>query len=252
MTRIYSEKGEKPLINQNKVLEFFEERAEKAKANNVSYKQAVIYQDKNLKLAEERDKVEKELLIPKLALLGGERFLDVGCGTGRWVDVLQNKVAYYHGIDASNGLVKIAIEQFGRPNIKFTCLKAEDINLKALSENIRFDRIFNVGIMMYLNEPQLQQYLENIPALLFPNGIFIVREPIALEKRLTLDSYYSEDMEQAYSAIYRTEIELMDLMMESFDGKLNLVESNFVFNEKKLNHRAETKMKYFIFKSFNK
>ncbi|WP_168418460.1 class I SAM-dependent methyltransferase [Acinetobacter towneri] len=188
------------------------------------------------------------MLLPKFALTGKERFLDIGCGTGRWLHVLCEQVAYYHGIDASNGLIEIAKQQFDQPHIHLNCLNAENISLDVLSESQPFDRILNVGVMMYLNEPELQKYLSSIPTLLAEQGLFIVREPIALEKRLTLDLHYSEDMEQSYSAIYRTENELFELMNDAFDNKLKLIESDFVFKEAKLNHRAETKMKYFVFK----
>lgn len=250
MARIYSNKGEKPVIDQTKVLAFFEARAEKAKKHDVNYKQAVIYQDKKPDLAEARDQAEKTLLLPKFALTGKERFLDIGCGTGRWLHVLCEQIAYYHGIDASNGLIEIAKQQFNQPHIRLTCLNAENASLDTLSENQSFDRILNVGVMMYLNEPELQKYLSAIPALLAENGLFIVREPIALQKRLTLDLHYSEDMEQSYSAIYRTEKELLELMSEAFDNKLQLIESDFVFKEAELNHRIETKMKYFVFKFY--
>lgn len=249
MARIYSNNGEKPVIDQTKVLAFFEVRAEKAKKHDVNYKQAVIYQDKKPELAEARDQAEQTLLLPKFALTSKERFLDIGCGTGRWLHALHEQVAYYHGIDASNGLIEIAKQQFNQAHIRLTCLNAENISLDTLSESQTFDRILNVGVMMYLNEPELQKYLSAIPSLLAENGLFIVREPIALEKRLTLDLHYSEDMEQSYSAIYRTENELLELMNEAFDNKLQLIDSDFVFKEVELNHRAETKMKYFVFKA---
>lgn len=250
MARIYSNKGEKPVIDQTKVLAFFEARAEKAKKHDVNYKQAVIYQDKKPDLAEARDQAEKTLLLPKFALTGEESFLDIGCGTGRWLHALCEQVAYYHGIDASNGLVEIAKQQFNQPHIRLTCLNAENVSLDSLSETQPFDRVLNVGVMMYLNEPELQKYLSAIPSLLAEQGLFIVREPIALEKRLTLDLHYSEDMEQSYSAIYRTENELLELMSEAFNNKLQLIESDFVFKEVELNNRSETKMKYFVFKAY--
>lgn len=250
MARIYSTHGEKPAIDQAEVLAFFEARAEKAKKHDVNYKQAVIYQDKKPDLAEARDQAEKTLLLPKFALTGKEHFLDIGCGAGRWLHALCEQVAYYHGIDASSGLVEIAKQQFNQPHIRLTCLNAENISLDTLSESRSFDRILNVGVMMYLNEPELQKYLSAIPCLLAENGLFIVREPIALEKRLTLDLHYSEDMEQSYSAIYRTENELLELMDEAFANKLQLIESDFVFKEVELNNRSETKMKYFVFKLY--
>ncbi len=249
MSRIYTNKDEekKPSIKLEEVMRFFEQRAKKA--NILGYKQAVIYQDKNPKLAEERDKAEKELLIPKFKLLGKERILDIGCGTGRWAEVLKDKVAYYHGVDASQGLIEIAINNFNQSNTKFSCLKAEDISLKSINEKELFDRVINIGVLMYLNEPQLKQYLMVIPKLISKNGIFIVREPVAIEKRLTLDMHYSDDMEQSYSAIYRTEEELFKIIEDTlYRAGMKLVESDNIFRNLNLNNRVETKQKYYIFK----
>lgn len=247
MARIYSDNGEKHTIDQEEVLAFFEARAKKAQQHDVSYKQAVIYQDKNPDLAEARDQAEKALLLPKFSLTGKERFLDIGCGTGRWLHALHEQVVYYHGIDASNGLVEIAKQQFNQSHIRFSCLNAENLSLDALFEKQPFNRILNVGVMMYLNEPELLKYLSAIPDLLTKNGLFIVREPIALGKRLTLDLHFSEDMEQDYSAIYRTKGELLELIDVASKGKLRLIESDFVFNQDLLNHREETKMRYFLY-----
>ncbi len=248
MSRIYTNKCEKkPSINQKEVLDFFEERAKKA--NTIGYKQAVIYQDKNPNLAEKRDKAEKELLLPKFKLSGRERVLDIGCGTGRWAEILKDKVNYYCGVDASKGLIEIAKKKFAQSNTKFNYLKAEDISLENINEQQLFDRIINIGVIMYLNEPQLKQYLLAIPKLISKDGLFIIREPIAIEKRLTLDMHYSNDMEQSYSAIYRTEEELLELIENSlYKLGMNLIESDYVFKNSNLNNRAETKMKYFIFK----
>lgn len=248
MSRIYTNKDEKkPSIKQKEVLNFFEQRAKKA--NILGYKQAVIYQDKNPKLAEERDKIEKEILLPKFELSGEERILDIGCGTGRWAEVLKDKVAYYHGVDACKGLIEIAINNFSQANTKFTCLKAENISLENIDDKKLFNRIINIGIMMYLNEPQLKQYLMAIPELISKDGIFVIREPIAVEKRLTLDMHYSDDMEQSYSAIYRTEEELFEIIKDTlYKADMELIESNDVFKNPNLNNRIETKMKYFIFK----
>ncbi|KKQ97117.1 MAG: hypothetical protein A3F95_02810 [Candidatus Nealsonbacteria bacterium RIFCSPLOWO2_12_FULL_39_31] len=38
----------------------------------------------------------------------GDRVLDVGCGNGRYCDLIQEKRAVYKGLDNSNGLVAMA------------------------------------------------------------------------------------------------------------------------------------------------
>lgn len=241
MARIFSKSGDnKPTINQDEVLEFFEQRAKKSKT--VGYNQAVIYQDKEPELAKKRDLMEKETLLPKLQLSSKERLLDIGCGTGRWAETLQNLVSYYHGIDASSGLLEIAKTRFN--NLNFTCIKANEISMETLKEKELFDRVCCFGVLIYLNDIEVKQTLQAISKIIKKDGLFILREPIATKDRLTIKEHFSTDMEQIYNAIYRTEQELFEAI-EDFE----LLESNYLFDNS-LNNRVETKQKYFIFRKY--
>lgn len=248
MARVFSKDDDKikPNINQDEVLNFFEQRAKKAKT--LGYKQAVIYQDKNPKLAEQRDLIEKETLLPKLNLLGNERLLDIGCGTGRWTEVLYDKAKYYHGIDPSYGLLDIAKSRFKKENLKFTCIKSSEISMKNLKESEKFDRVCCIGVLMYLNDIEVEKTFENIANIIKEDGIFILREPVAIENRLTIKNHFSDDMEQVYNAIYRTQKELLEKAEEFLYPKgFILTETDDLF-QNNLNNRVETKQKYFVFK----
>lgn len=250
MARVFSkiEDKIKPDINQDEVLSFFEERARKAKT--LGYKQAVIYQDKNPELAEQRDLIEKKILLPKLSLSGNERLLDIGCGTGRWTETLYNKVKYYHGIDSSLGLLNIAKSRFEEKNLKFTCIKSSEISMEVLNESEKFDRVCCIGVLMYLNDLEIEKTFENIANITKRNGIFILREPVAVENRLTIKDHFSEDMEQVYNAIYRTQNELLEKAQAFlYTKEFRLIEVDDLF-QNNLNNRVETKQKYFIFKKF--
>ena len=154
MARFFSKTKDdfKQDINYESVLNFFEERAKKAKI--LGYNQAVIYQDKNPELARKRDLIEKEILLPKLKLTSKERLLDIGCGTGRWAETLENLILYYHGIDASQGLLNIAKSRFN--NLKFSCIKANEISIETLKENELFDRVCCFGVLIYLNDLEVK------------------------------------------------------------------------------------------------
>lgn len=248
MARIYSEGAlkEKPTLNLDRVRRFFEERARKAEV--LGYKSAVMYQDKNPGLVEARDLAEKHLLIPKLDLNESDRFLDVGCGTGRWAEAVISRVAQYHGTDFAEGLVQIAKSRGFPSNARFSCVPCTELSLEKLRETEPFDKLICFGLMMYLNDSDVKNFLQAVLSVSARKSLFLVREPVALDRRLTLSDHYSEDMGQQYNAIYRTEQELLAFCNDELgQGGYALVDSGDVFSDPRYNNRAETKQKFFLF-----
>lgn len=248
MSRIFSRPGEEaPVIDPDAVLGFFEQRAVKAGALGPT--RAVIYQDKHADLAEQRDAAEKALLLPKMQVSAEDRIVDVGCGTGRWAQALLPLGAYYHGCDLSPGLIEIAREQYKSfDNARFSTLSGSGVTLEALSETDPFNRILVVGIFLYMNDDDAARSMHAISALAAPKCRFILREPIALENRLTIKEHYSDDMDQTYNATYRTQDQLFELIDASF-GKagFSLEDSGDVYADANLNNRAETRQRWFVF-----
>lgn len=249
MTRIFSTNSDKdkPRIDRDAVIEFFEQRARKA--DQVGYKQAVIYQDKHPDLAEQRDAAEKHLILPMLRLTGKERVLDIGCGTGRWADVLGDDAAWYRGADVSQGLVEIARARFpGRADMAFSVLAADQLSLERLGEVKPFDRVCCFGIFIYLNDPEVDDALRGVVDVTAAGGMFLLREPVGLDRRLTIKEHFSDEMEQTYNAIYRTEDELMERAKAIlYPADFQLVGSGNVYADAQLNNRAETRQRWFLF-----
>lgn len=248
MSKVYSEPGGscKEQIDKNSVADFFEKRAEKI--NTIGPLHAVIYQEKNPEIAYKRDIAEKEKLKPLLNLDGTQRVLDVGCGTGRWANSLVPFSTHYHGIDACAGLIAYARKQFkSEKNCLFTVASATAFSLSYLGEKYTFDRILCSGVLIYLNDDEVKEALMCIFKTLAPGGLILIREPMGLVKRLTISKHYSEELEQEYSAIYRTMSELMliikNIMPESF---VCVRAYGDVYDNPELNNRSDTRQQWLL------
>lgn len=244
MSRITSTKHD---IDQDAVLSFFEQRAKKSE--HLGPLRAVIYQDKHPDLAETRDRAEKALLLPKLALQSDDRLLDAGCGTGRWAQVLIPLCAQYVGADVSPGLIEIAKKQHGHhDNASFTVCPVDQLGLERLgAATAPFSRIACFGVFIYLNDDIARRAMHALLSCAAPRCRFVLREPVGIEARLTIKEHFSEDMDQNYNAIYRTEAELMEMIEPTFlVNGFSVVESGDVYADAALNNRAETKQRYFV------
>lgn len=248
MSRIFSLPGadETPRINQNDVLDFFERRARRV--DELGPVRAVIYQDKHPDLAERRDRAEKRRIRPLLQLSGTERLLDVGCGTGRWVPAVVDAVVAYHGIDLAPGLVTYARDQYKHvKSCRFTAGSVTALTLSLLGETRPFDRILCAGVLVYLNDDDLACALDAFANVAAEDCLLVIREPVGLGRRLTIQHHYSDELEQNYSAIYRTEDELLSAIMERLGNREFRVEgSGDVYDEPSLNNRAETRQQWIM------
>lgn len=235
-----------PQIDPAAVANFFNQRAEKAKT--IGSLRAVIYQDKHPDLAERRDAAEKALLLPKLDLKTTSRVLDIGCGTGRWTGLLAPEVASYHGTDFAAGLIDLARADHGASlNVRYSVVASDAISLQTLNELYGFDRIVVLGLLIYLNEDDVRETLRRIVAVATPECRLLIREPVAIGERLTIKEHFSDDMEQEYNAIYRTEEELLQLFSETL-GKANfhLIDAGYVYDNPQMNNRTDTIQKWYL------
>jgi cyclopropane fatty-acyl-phospholipid synthase-like methyltransferase len=200
----------KTAINSEAVADFFNDRAKRFDPAKPLV--SVIYQDRNPELAEARDRHEKELIVPQLELKPLDRVLDVGCGIGRWADALRGKIARYHGTDLAHGLTNIARDRFGDSHaFTFQTLTAQESTASRLTYKGPFDLVIVTGLFIYLNDDECLQVLAQLGELAAPQARILLREPIAVGERLTLQNIWSEELQYHYSAIYRplTEYESM-------------------------------------------
>ncbi|MDF0729875.1 class I SAM-dependent methyltransferase [Pseudomonas entomophila] len=247
MARIYTKPGDKkPRLDKQSILDFFEKRAQKAA--DLGPTRAVIYQDKSLDLAERRDQAEKALLLPKLKLKGDSRVLDAGCGTGRWAEVVIPRCSSYVGVDVSPGLVEVAKQRFSTaPNAQFHVCAVDAITPDGEGMDLPFSQILSFGVFIYLNDDEITHALNGYLSVAGATARILFREPIAVSERLTLLEHFSDDMNQQYNAIYRTENELQELMQPTLQKHgFHQVAEGDVYSDNTLNNRVETKQKWFL------
>lgn len=247
MTRTFTPPGtqDAPSLDPEAVASFFDARARRI--DEVGPIRAVIYQDKQGDLAERRDRAEVERLLPLLQLDGKQRFLDVGCGTGRWTARVAPHVRHYHGIDFSAGLLAHALDAHAaQPHCRFTRLGADRLARQALGDG-DFDRILCAGVAIYLNDDQLRDMFTGMADVAARGCRIMLREPVGLGRRLTLSEHYSDDLEHEYHAIYRTEDELEETLGTTLlPAGFVVRDRGDVYSVADMNNRAETRQRWLL------
>jgi SAM-dependent methyltransferase len=215
---------------------FFESRGKDAVGQPLV---STMYQDAGL--ASRRDAAEKETVLPHLAINGADRVLDVGCGAGRWAEVLVPRVAAYLGIDFSEGL--LAAARTRTPGGAFQRMSASALDPGAFHLPPPFSLVICSGILIYLNDRDVENLLTLIAEISGPAARLYVREPVATMERLTLDGFWSEELQARYSAIYRTRLEY-NRLFEKLAGFSLFREGSPISSD--LQNRADTEQWFAI------
>lgn len=235
-------KGTIITIDNSSVNDFFKDRASKYNQNNPL--KAVLYQDNNPQIAIDRDLKEKKKLLPLLNLIKSTKVLDIGCGIGRWAKTMAPLVNKYHGTDLMPQFIDIAKEECKEfSNVTFQFISAQEITDTSIDG--KFNLIFISGLLMYLNDNEIRNLFNVLNSYMENYCQILIREPIGIEERLTLNKVWSEELQCEYSAVYRTKFELASIIESSLTN-LELVNSDFLFDDK-LNNRVETKQYYFLY-----
>lgn len=235
-------------ISEGKVLEFFKGRAEKYQDENPYV--SMLYQDLNPVLANERNEYEVNKILPYFNLHPHFNVLDVGCGIGRWGDVLDGQIKIYHGTDFSEELIHIANERFkDKNNFSFYNIAAQRISEM---NQVRYNLIIVAGVLHYINNEDLDGILISLEKLLSNKGILYIRLPIALGEDLTLLDEWSEELEDSYNAIYRSKKYYLDLFEKCYGDKNMEIIVHGDLYPSKLNNRKETGQYYFLLRKVKK
>lgn len=241
---------EKKNVDDEKVHLFFDQRVNKKLFHRYNL---VNYQDNHPELAIERDRIEKNKILPLLNFTPESMILDIGCGVGRWGDELAPKLStgLYVGVDYSEQLIKVAknyaLEDGTFGKRKYFVGKFQEINsLLKLNKIEKFDIILINGVLMYINDYDIKDCIKTLPLLLLENGIIYIKESVGINNRFTLKDIYSEELTSQYSAIYRSINEYDTLFYKLFPGMKTYVKGE-TFDSSSLHNRKETTSYFWIF-----
>ena len=216
--------GESAAISYERVHDFFEQRG-----NNPNLKHkynSVLLLDDHPEIAVQRDRHSKKRIEELLDLSKGMTVLDIGCGIGRMGELFCGKGLSYYGIDGSATLIEKAERNLAEFDHKVLLVgKVQNLETTLRNANVAgtFDIVFLCGILMYLNDDDVKDLFAQIRKLTHPGSQICMIESMSEEKRLTLQDFYSDEIKQTYSAIYRSEKEFIHMMSECFSDRFSLV-----------------------------
>lgn len=199
-SRIY---GMSVNVDEESVHEFWNKQAQKGDLKSV-----LLGNQSSSNEQEKRNNLELMLLNRLLSEnkidISSLNVLDLCCGIGRWADNLCKYVKSYTGVDYSDDFISGDIKRFSQTkNAEFICLPVEQIDASNFKR--KFDLVIVTGGLMYVNDKYIKPIFQNIKSLVSEYGVVYIQESVSmLDQRLTLNNFYSKDLDSKYSAIYRT------------------------------------------------
>ncbi len=132
-----------------------------------------------------KEKKKLEKLFPYFIIKNGDSVLDAGCGTGRLVPYIREKIGprgFLVEADYSYEMLKIARGKYRQQNISFIQSDVQEIPVKKHT----FDVIICFALFPHL--PCKEAALREFRRILKPGGHFFIAHPISREKLNKLHS----------------------------------------------------------------
>lgn len=246
--------GNEVKIDYDSVQSFFNGRTKKKLPHRYNL---INYQDDNPERALERDKIEKDKIFSYIEVQKSDFVLDVGCGVGRWADLIVPTLddGKYIGVDYTEDFVNIAREQFeGKKTAAFYRGAFQELIpcLKENNEYRKYNKVLINGVLMYINDDDIDKCLEMIDELLDNDGIIYLKESVGVNERLTLKDFYSKELTADYNVIYRSVKEYTDVVVNSFIKRGYTLMCCGPTWDKTIDYMAQTANWYWIIRKHNR
>lgn len=184
-------------LNYEKVENFWKSRAKEAGEGTKAV---------NLGTTEEQTETQIKKLISHLDP-SDKHFIDLGCGLGRYVFAIQPKAEKIVAVDYVEDLLEILrskLKEAQVQNVETVCARCYD---RLSVDYGTFDVAIISGVLVYLNDKEVDRTIMNALDLVKSGGKVILRESVGIEELFEVDKF-SEELQAQYSAIYRTAEEI--------------------------------------------
>ncbi len=114
-----------------------------------------------------------ESVIPKQ---GGERAIDLGCGTGRHAALLASRYQQVLAVDLSAAMLDLAAARRGLPNIWY---RGGDLRQVRAINHIPYDFVLSAYALHHLDDHELDPTLGEIRKLVAPGGRVVLVDNVA-------------------------------------------------------------------------
>lgn len=153
-----------------------------------------------------------------------KRVLEVGCGTGHWLNLLQEQ-ARVVGIDQSLGMLRKAVELEG----KFTLIQGDADLLPFRSK--RFNVVYCVNALHHFKNPPA--FIAQASELLRENGVLAVigMNPHSLQDRWFIYDYFPGTLEADLKR-YPSPGSIADWMISAGFGEIHWQVAEHILNDK--------------------
>lgn len=163
--RIY---GTRTDINEQEVRDFYNKRAALASSmkNPLS---AVVNGEQNPEQADTRSRFDREYIVPRLDLTQNSAVLDIGCGMGRFAEMVLPLCGRYLGADFAPEMIAAAEKRTAAysDQAKYVCASFSELMSKPDSFfGGKFDCVIMLGVCMYINDTELVKCLTRLVDLL--------------------------------------------------------------------------------------
>ena len=168
--------------------------------------------------------------------------IEIGAGSCQWTHILSKISKKVLATDTSKGMLDIGKGHIinKKPKNKIDFFYG-DICDKENPPNSPYDLVFISGLILYLSQNQFSRLIKFISMNTKSSSIIILREPVGINKEFVLNDVFSKELKTNYSAIYRTEKNIID----SFKLNNFFVEKNEWLHPdgSKFNKWKETRLK---------